>query len=96
MTTKKFALQQLKVKTKKRIILHRIIREIRNIFEHEDKYYKPVRAGYFCCNSYIDYKSKGGRKVVPVEEYLNKIKIYLKHIIYDLMISKNLTRTKFD
>ena len=54
-----------------------MIREIRNIFEHGDKYYKPIRAGYFCSNNYIEYKSKGDRKTLSVEEYLNKIKTYL-------------------
>ena len=44
----------------------------------EDEYNKPVRVGKFRSNIYIEYKSKGNRKTLSVEEYLNKIKPYLK------------------
>ena len=53
----------------------------------EDEYNKPVRVGKFRSNIYIEYKSKGNRKTLSVEEYLNKIKPYLKDIIDDLKIS---------
>ena len=43
-------------------IKDRIIRDIKNLFEYEEEnYYKPVRVGNFWSNSYIEYKSKGGR-----------------------------------
>ena len=29
----------------------------RNLFEHEEDYHKPVRAGNFWSNNYIEYKS---------------------------------------
>ena len=63
-----------------------MIRDIRNHFEHEEEdYYKPVRVGNFCSNSYIEYESNGDRnKVLSIEEYLNKIRAYLKDIINDL------------
>ena len=36
----------------------RIIRDIRNLFEHEEgDYYKPVRVGNFWSNNYIEYES---------------------------------------
>ena len=36
----------------------RIIRDIRNLFEHEEEdYYKPVRVGNFWSNNYIEYES---------------------------------------
>ena len=50
------------------VIKSRIIRDIRNLLEYEEEdYYKPVRAGYFCSNNYIEYKSKGDRKTLSVE-----------------------------
>ena len=39
---------------------------------------------YFWNNNYIENKSKGDRKTLLIEEYLNKIKPYLKDIINDL------------
>ena len=60
----------------------RIIRDIRNVFEHEEeKNYKPVRAIIFWSNNYIEYESNGDRNItLLIEEYLNKIKPYLKNI----------------
>ena len=43
-----------------------------------------MRIANFWSNSYIKYKSKGDRKTESVEEYLNKIKPYLKDIINNL------------
>ena len=69
-------------------IKDRIIRDNRNVFElEEDDYNKSVRVGKFRSKIYIEYKSKGDRKTLSVEEYLNKIKRYLKDIIDDLKIS---------
>ena len=51
-------------------IKDRIIRDNRNVFELEE--------GKVRSNIYIEYKSKGDRKTLSVEEYLNKIKPYLK------------------
>ena len=51
----------------------------------ESNYYKPVRVSNFWSNNYIEYESKGDRnKTLPVEECLNKIRLYLKAILNDL------------
>ena len=65
-------------------IKDRILRDIKNLFEHEEEeenYYKPVRVSNFWSNNYIEYKSNGDKnKTLSVEEYLNKIRPYLKDI----------------
>ena len=55
-------------------------------FENEEKnYYKPVKVHNFWRNNYIQYESKGDKNKAPsVEEYLNKIRPYLKDIIIDV------------
>ena len=59
----------------------RVSRDIGNIFEHkEEDFYKPLRESNYWSKNYIEYKSKGNRKSIPVEEYHNKNKLYLKHI----------------
>ena len=67
-------------------IKHRIIRDISNLSEHEEKdYYKPVRVGNFRSNNYTEYESHGDRLItLSVEEYPNKIRLYLKDIRNDL------------
>ena len=55
----------------------RILREIENLFEHEEEesYYKQVRVSNFSSNNYIDYENRSDRnKALPVEECLNKIR----------------------
>ena len=62
-------------------IKDRIIKDIRNLFEHkeEENYYKPERVSSFCSINYIEYESISDRnKTLSVEEYLNKI--ILDHI----------------
>ena len=69
-------------------IKDRILRDIKNLFEHEkeeENYYEPVRVSNFWSNNYIEYESNGDRnKTLSVEEYLNKIRPYLKDIINNL------------
>ena len=67
-------------------IKDRILRDIKNLFEHEEEnYYKLVRVNNFWIKSYIEYKSNDDRnKILSVEEYLNKISPYLKDIINNL------------
>ena len=66
-------------------IKDRIFRDIRNLFGHKEKdYYKPVRVCNFSSNNYIEYKSKGDRKTLSVEEYLDKTRPCLKDIINNL------------
>ena len=55
----------------------RILREIENLFEHEEEesYYKQVRVSNFSSNNYIDYENRSDRnKALSVEECLNKIR----------------------
>ena len=63
-------------------IKDRILRDIKNIFQHEEEnYYKKVRVSNFCSSNYIECKSNGERnKKLSIEEYLNKIRLYLKDI----------------
>ena len=64
-----------------------ILRDIRNLFEHEEEenYSEPVAASNFGSNSYIECKSNGNKsKTQSAEEYLNKIRPYLKNIIKNL------------
>ena len=55
---------------------------LKNLFEHEEENYcKPVRVSNFWHNNSIEYESNGDRKeALSVEEYLNKIRPYLKDI----------------
>ena len=65
----------------------RILRDIKNLFEHEEENcQKPIRASNLWSNNYyIEYESNGDRnKALSVQEYLNKIRQYLKGIINNL------------
>ena len=62
----------------------KIIRDIRNLFDHEaeESYHKPVRVAKFWSNNCIEHKSEGDKnKTLSIGEYLNKITPYLKIII---------------
>ena len=53
--------------------------------KQEVNYYKPVRAGNFWINNYIECESNEGRnQTLLIEEDLNKIRPNLKDIIDDL------------
>ena len=68
-------------------IKDKILRYIKNLFEHEkeENYHKPVRVNYFWSNNYNEYKSNGDIiRTLSVEEYLYKIRPYLKCIINNL------------
>ena len=64
-----------------------VLRNIKSLFEYEKKeenYYKPVRVNNFWSNNYIDYKSNSDKnRILSVEEYLDKIRPYLRDIISD-------------
>ena len=65
-----------------RVIEDRIIRDVKNLFEQEEDYYKPARVGDFYSNNYIKYESNGNRnQTLLIKEYLDGIKPYLKDII---------------
>ena len=63
----------------------RILKDIKNLFKHEkeeETYYKPERVRNVWSNNYIEYKNNGDKKrILSVEEYLDKIRQYLKDII---------------
>ena len=70
-----------RLKKENKLIKDRILRDIRNLLEHED-YYKPVRVSSFWSNNFIEYKIIGDKnKTLSVGKYLNKIRAYLKDII---------------
>ena len=66
-------------------VKERVIRDVRIFYEHEEDYCKAARVSNFWSDNYIEYESNGDRNNAPsTEEYLNKIKSYLKKIINDL------------
>ena len=53
-----------RLKKETKAIKDKILRGIKNFFEHEDKdeyYYKAVRVSNFWSNNYIEYESNGDR-----------------------------------
>ena len=48
-------------KKETKTIKNRILRDIKNLFEHEEEenHYKPVRINNFWSNNYIEYKNNG-------------------------------------
>ena len=80
----------LRLKKENKVIKDKLLRDIRNLFEHgeEKNYYEPVTVSIFLSNNYIEYKSKCDRnKTLSVQEYPDKIRPYLKHIINNLQKS---------
>ena len=75
-----------RLKKENEAIKDRVIRDIRNHFEHEEEhYYISVKQVTSWSNNYIEYESNGGRnKTLSIEEYLNRIRPHLKYIINDL------------
>ena len=49
---------------KNQAIKYRILRDIKNVLEHEEEenYYKPVIIGNFLSNNYIKYKRNSDKK----------------------------------
>ena len=72
-----------------RLIKDKIIRDIRTLFEQEEKdYYKPKRVSSFWNNNYIDYDSNGDKNNnLSLDEHINKTKAYLRNMIIDLQNS---------
>ena len=71
------------MKKENEAIKDRIIRDFRNLFGYEEDHYETVGARDFWSNKnyieYIVYKSYSDRnRSLSVEEYLNKIRSYLK------------------
>ena len=60
----------------------------KKMLEQEEDYYKPKRVNYFWNNNYIEYESNGDKNGnLSLDEYLNKIKPYLRNIIIDFQNS---------
>ena len=63
-------------------IQDRIIRDIQNLFEQDENFWKPVTVGNNYNNNYIKHKSDGnGNKTLSIKENLDEIELYLKDII---------------
>ena len=71
-----------KLQKENKTINHKILGDIRNFFEHEEKD-KPVRVNDFGV-PFIKHKSNDDRETLSVKKYLNKVRIYLKDIVYNL------------
>ena len=84
-------LKQKKKKKKhnERIIKDTIIKDIRTLFEEEEKgYYEPKRLSNFGNNNYIEYESNDDQsRNLSLAEYFNEIKAYLRTIIINLQNS---------
>ena len=62
--------------------------QIMSLFKQEDDYYKLTRVGNFWYYNYIEYESNSDKnRNLSLDEYLNKIKPYLRNIIIDLQKS---------
>ena len=62
-----------------------IIRDIKNLCEQEEDYYKSLRISNFYSNNDIEYENNGDRnKTLSLKKYLDEIKLYLKDIIKNL------------
>ena len=56
--------------------------------EKEEDYHEPKKVNNFQNNNYIEYESNGDKNTkLSLDEYLNKIKSYLRNIIINLQIS---------
>ena len=65
-----------------------MIRYTRTLFEQEEVNYVPKRVSSFWNNNYIVLEINGDKnRNLSLDEYLNKIKPYLKDIIIDLQSS---------
>ena len=79
----------LKEEKKENAIKDRVLREIRTLFESDEKdYYKPIRTGNAFSNNYVEYESNADKdKMISIEEYdkiynmtIDKIRPYLSDI----------------
>ena len=84
-TTVKNIRNLFRVEEENKSIKYRIFRYIRKLFGHRGDYNKPLSVGNFLSNNYIEYDSNGDtNKILSVQEYLNKVRPYLKDITNDL------------
>ena len=69
----------MRLEKENKAVKSRIFRDIRNFFEHEENYYKPVRVNNAWSTNHIEYESNSNKnKTISVKKYLNKIRPYYK------------------
>ena len=65
-----------------------MIRDNKKLLEQEEDYCKPERVSNFWKNNYIEYESNGDKNGnLSLDEYLNKLKPYMRNIIVDFQNS---------
>ena len=76
-------------KHNERLFKDRKIRDVRRLFEQEEKdYYKPKRVNNFRNNDYIEHESNGDKNgKLSLDGYLDEIELYMRNIIIDLQNS---------
>ena len=73
-TTIKCIRNLLRLEKENKAIKDRIMRDIKNLFEHEEEdYYKPVKVGNSWSNNYIEYKIKAIEKHYQLKNILIKL-----------------------
>ena len=80
-TVIEYIINLLGIEEETKAIKDTILTDIENLFKHkeEENYYKPVRVSNLWSNNYIGYERNGDKnETLSVEEYLNKIRSYLK------------------
>ena len=59
-----------------------------NLFEQEEDYYKPKKVSNFWNYNYIQYENNVDKnRNLSLDEYLNKVKPYLRNMVIDLQSS---------
>ena len=71
------------------LIKDKIIRDIRTLFEQQEKdFYKPKRISNSWNNKCIEYENNGDKnRNLSLDEYVNKIEPYLRNMIINLQKS---------
>ena len=67
-TANKDIRNEFRLKKENKAIKNWVIRYIRNLFEHEENYYKPVRIVNIWNNIYIEYKNKVDTKKLSIKK----------------------------
>ena len=67
-TANKDTRNAFRLKKENKAIKNWVIRYIRNLFEHEENYYKPVRIVNIWNNIYIEYKNKVDTKKLSIKK----------------------------
>ena len=84
----KDARKLLRLKKKVKGVKDIVLKNIKDLFgykKEEENYYQPVRVNNFSTNHYIEYKSNGDKnRILSAEEYLDKIRPYLRDIMNDI------------